>query len=151
MTHISELIAEARHGARHFARCSTEQALVYSCERVASRHVPLRELTKRDVESIVEDICMVEDIDIPFIQFGGRTGRCTAWADRTTHTIGFMRRNPTLDDVIHEISHLVSRGDGHDDLFRSTLVRLGRRHAGVEWASLLHHLFVGVGLDQSDW
>ena len=151
MTHISELIAEARNGARNFPRCSTEQALVYSCERVASRHVPLRQLTRRDVESIVEDICLVEDIDIPFIQFARRTGRCTAWADRTTHTIGFLRRNPLLDDVIHEISHLVSCFDGHDEVFRSTLVRLGRRHAGVEWASLLHHLYVGVGLEQAGW
>lgn len=151
MTHISELIAEARHGTRHFPRCSTEQALVYSCERVTSRNAPLRELSGRDVESVVENICTLEDIDIPFIQFGRRGGRCTAWADRTTHTIGFTRRNPGLDDVVHELSHLVARSDNHDDLFRSTLVRLGRRHAGVEWASLLHHLFVGVGLDQSGW
>jgi hypothetical protein len=151
VTHISQLVAEARDGSRHFPRCSTEQALVYSCEHVASRNAPLRELSRRDVETVVEEICTVEDIDIPFIEFGRRNARCRAWADRTTHTIGFTRRNPTLDDVIHEIAHLVARSDRHDDLFRSTLVRLGRRHAGVEWASLVHHLFVGVGLDQSGW
>ena len=147
MTHITELVDEAVRGARRFARCSHEQALVYACEDVAQRHEPLRVLTRADTVGFVANVCLEEDFDIPHVEFGRRRVRCTAWADHTTHTVWFGSARPSVGVVLHELSHLVARGDGHDSEFRFTILRLMRRHAGIQHAGLLRSLFIGTGLD----
>lgn len=157
MTHISELVAEARTGARHWTDCSPEQALVYSCETIAVREHPGRTLDQVQTRALATEICLGEDIDVPFIHFdtssrgsGGRS-RCLAWTDRSGHRIGFIGTHTDVPTVVHEIAHLVSHDDLHDARFRDLLVRLARPHAGIQYAALLHSLFTGVGLAVPQW
>lgn len=147
MTHITELVEEAVRGARRYPRCTQEQALVYSCEDVAQRHAPLRALVRPEVVEFVANVCMEEDVDIPHVEFGRRRARCTAWADRTTHTVWFGSARPPVGTVLHELAHLIARADAHDPEFRFALLRLARRHAGIQHAGLLRSLFIGTGLD----
>lgn len=155
--HISELIDEARRGAALWTDCTIEQALVYSCEALASREHPGRRLTPRETRALVADICLSEDIDVPMVHFtpssraSGARSRCIAWADRASHVIGFMGTNTDVPTVLHEIAHLLSHGDLHDAHFRDHLVGLARVHCGVQHAALLHSLFAGVGLEGSRW
>lgn len=151
MTHITELVAQAQADARGHTGCTPEQALVYGCENVASRECPSRLLSTRDVEHLVAHICIHEDINVPFIEFGATGPRCVAWTERSSHTIGFAGRSHSVHSVVHEIAHLMSHNDNHDTHFRSHLVRLARTHAGVEYAALLHSLFLGVGLADPPW
>ena len=141
---------QARNGARAHPRCSREQALLYSCEDVAHLHHPTRVLGKVQVMDLVTDICMHEDVDIPRVEFGRRRIRCSASFEGTSRTITFYRPEPTLADVVHEAAHAVSPG-GHDMDFRIALVRIARRWAGVQYAALLHHLLVCVGLPMDPW
>lgn len=147
MTHITDLVTEAVRGAHRFPRCTHEQALVYSCEDVAQRHQPLRQLSRQEAVLFVADVCMEEDVDIPHVEFGRRGTRCSAWADRTTHTVWFGSARPLVGTVLHELSHLIARADAHDPEFRFTFLRLVRRHAGIQHAGLLRSLFIGTGLD----
>lgn len=151
MTHISELVAQARAGAVAYRRCTTEQALVYSCEDVARLHHPPRVMNKKQAADAVGEICMHEDVDIPHVVFGRRRARCTASFEPVSRTVAFHGASPSLADVVHEIAHVVSTTGNHDMDFRVALVRISRRWAGVEYASLLHHLFVGVGLAMDPW
>lgn len=151
MTHISELVTAARSGAARYRGCSQEQALVYSCEDIAHLHQPTRVLTKPQVTALVADICTDEDVDIPLVEFGRRRARCTASFEPVTRTVTFHGPAPFLADVIHETAHVVSGTGNHDAEFRSALVRMSRRWAGVEHASLLHHLLAGVGLQMDPW
>ena len=149
--HISEYVAEAHGLANRYRRATREQALTYACEDVAARHEPLRRMNAAQVTQFVGDVCIQEDVDVPRVLFGTGKRSCTAYADRSLHTIAISNRTATVDLVLHELSHLISRSDGHDADFRSTLVRLARTHAGVAYASLLRNLFVGTGLDPREW
>lgn len=152
MTHISELVGQARDGARQWSHCPPEQALVYSCETIAAREHPGRRLEVHEAVTLVADICLAEDIDVPGVRFGAGSGaRCVAWADRTAHELGFAGSSTDTHTVVHELAHLLSHSDLHDATFRDLLVRLGRSHVGVQHAALLHSLFVGVGLGVSPW
>ena len=145
--HISEYVEAARNRARSYRRCSAEQALTYACEDIASRHVPLRTMNSAELTDFIGHVCILEDVDVPRVLFGTRQRSCSAWADRSTHTIAISRRTASVDLVLHELSHLLSRSDGHDRDFRLTLVRLARTHAGIQYAALLQSLFTGTGLD----
>lgn len=151
MTHISELVTQARGGAAAYPRCSREQALVYSCEDVAHTHHPTRLLGRAQAVDLVTDICMHENVDIPFVEFARRRARCVAAFEPHSRTVVFHGAQPALSHVVHELAHMVSGGLGHDLDFRVTLVRIARRWAGVQYASLLHHLMVGVGLPMDPW
>ncbi|MEY4365631.1 MAG: hypothetical protein RLZZ305_975 [Actinomycetota bacterium] len=151
MTHISELVAEATAAAPAWRRCTREQALVYACEDVAERESPARVLDPDGIRGFVENACLEEDIDVPYVEIVRSSRRCRGWAEHTSRTLAFSGRSVSLHTVVHEISHLLAPEDGHGPLFRNELVRLSRRHAGVEHASLLHSLFRGVGLDVSPW
>lgn len=147
MTHISELVQEVMRQSRRYPRCSREQALVYACEDVAARHAPLRVLSRAEAVEFVAHVCTEEWVDVPHLEFGRHRTRCTGWADRSTHTIGIHTSRPGVGLLLHEISHLVSRADNHDAEFRLVLLRLARRHAGIQHAGLLRSLFAGSGLD----
>ena len=149
--HISELLAEARSRAGAYPRCSREQALVYACEDVAHDHHPTRVLGRAQAVDLVADICIHEDVDIPRVEFGARRARCSASFDPFSRTVVFHGARPLLSHVVHETAHAVSGGAGHDIDFRVALVRISRRWAGVQHASLLHHLLTGVGLPMDPW
>lgn len=149
--HISELVAEAHSRARAYRRSTAEQALTYACEDVAGRHAPLRRMNTAETTAFIGHVCIEEDVDVPRVIFGTRQRSCSAWADRSMHMIAISNRTATVDLVLHELSHLISRSDGHSSDFRTTLVRLARSHAGIQYASLLHNLYVGTGLDERDW
>lgn len=151
MTHISELVAQARSGSAAYPGCSSEQALVYACEDVAQIHHPTRLLDKSQVVDTVTRICTHEDVDVPEVEFGRRRARCTASFEPISRTVTFHGSSPSLADVIHETAHVVSGSGDHDAEFRATLVRLSRRWAGVEHSSLLFHLLAGVGLQMEPW
>lgn len=151
MTHISELVTKARAGASAYPRCSGEQALVYSCEDVAHDNHPTRMLGRAQAVDLVGDICIHENVDVPFVEFARRRARCTASFEPFTRTVIFHGSRPALSHVVHELAHVVSGSGNHDLDFRVTLVRIARRWAGIQYASLLHHLFAGVGLPMDPW
>ena len=151
MTHISELVGRARSLSHGYADCTPEQALVYACEDVALEHAPLRTLDRAATALLVEEICTEEDVDPPVVMFGRRRERCLALFEPVTRTVVFHGSAPSLADVIHEIAHITGPTGHHDVWFRTSLVRIARRWAGIEYASLLHNLFVGVGLETGAW
>lgn len=151
MTHISELVEQARSGSAGYPGCSVEQALVYACEDVAQLHHPTRRLDRSQVIETVNEICTREDVDVPVVEFGRARARCSASFEPVSRTVTFHGPSTTLAEVIHETAHVVSGSDNHDAAFRAALVRLSRRWAGIEHASLLHHLFTGVTLPVEPW
>lgn len=151
MTHISELATRAQRTADLFPKYPREQALVYACEEVAERECPARLLSPTEAEAVIGQICLAEDIDAPFVEFGGRRSGCIAWTLHDARTVGFKGRSTTMHSVVHEIAHLITGHDLHDAAFRHELVRLARAHLGIEYAALLHALFGRMGLQQSPW
>lgn len=151
MTHISELIGQARSRAGRYRGCSKEQALTYACEDIAHENHPTGELGRTQAHDLVTDICVHENVDIPYVKFGGKRSRCTASYEAYSRTITFHGISPTKADAVHETAHCIAGGMNHDMEFRVTLVRIARRFAGVQYASLLQYLFEGVGLDMEPW
>ncbi len=152
MTHeLDELVERARHLATQFPRSSHEQALTYACEHLADELIGARELDATDAERLTERICHAEDLDVPRIEFARRRSTAQAATFIDNNTICFFGRRTTLSTLLHEIAHTSVRTDGHGVLFRDELVRLTRLHLSVEYAALLHSLFLGLDLEAAPW
>ncbi len=59
--------------------------------------------------------------------------------------------NPTVAIALHELAHVASRAEMHDNAFRNGLVELWRRHLSIEHAALLHQLFLQTELSVEAW
>lgn len=151
MTHIQELVTQARNMALLYTRASTEQALTYACEEIADQQLHVRDLRESEIQSWVENICHTEDIDVPAISFSRKRPTAHGLAMVDTHDICFFGKEIRQSTVLHELAHLSIRTRGHSVLFRDELVRLTRAHISVEYAALLHSLFTHCDLEVAPW
>lgn len=150
MTSLDELAIAVRDQAKHYRRCSSEQALVYGCEDVVERYLPSRILENEAIEQFVEEVCDAEGVDVPIVRVGSERTAVVGSADLDEESIRLARR-PSAATVLHELAHLISGVDGHGQGFRDEYVRLTRRHGDVQRASLVHRLFATVGLAVGPW
>ena len=148
---LRDLVERARTHASNYPRGSHEQALTYACEHIADDIVGTRELTPDDAQRLLERICHAEDLDVPRLEFSRRRATSLAATLVDDNTICIFGRRTTLSTLLHEIAHVSVRTHGHGVLFRDELVRLTRVHLSVEYAALLHSLFVGLGFDAAPW
>lgn len=148
---LGELVERARALASQYPRGSREQTLTYACEHLADELVGARELTAHDARQLMERICHAEDLDVPRLEFARKRTTAQAATFVDDNAICIFGRRTTLSTLLHEIAHTAVRIDGHGVLFRDELVRLTRVHLSVEYAALLHSLFVALGLDAAPW
>lgn len=148
---LDHLLDRARTRALEYGRGSHEQALTYACEDIADDLVGTREIAEHDVGGLLERICHTEDLDVPRLEFARQRSTSLAATIIDDNTICVFGRRTTLSTLLHEIAHTSVRTPGHGVMFRDELVRLTRRHLSVEYAALLHSLFVGLGLDAAPW
>lgn len=148
---LHDLVERARSLATQHSRCSHDQALTYACENLADDIIGARELTAVDAQQLLERICHAEDLDVPRLEFARKRTRTLAATFIDNNTICIFGRRTTLSTLLHEIAHSSVRTHDHGVLFRDELVRLTRIHLSVEYAALLHSLFVGLGLDAAPW
>ena len=151
MTDINVLISQAREAAGEYPRASEEQALTYSCEHLADDVLGIRIMSQKEIQPWLEDICHTEDLDVPVIEFGRKRPTSMGVTYIDEHAVCLFGREIRQSTVLHELAHLSARADNHGALFRDELVRLTRAHLSVEYASLLHTLFVGCKLDVAPW
>lgn len=151
MTDIHELIAQARSGAEQFPRASSEQALTYSCEQLADNVLGVRVMTPQEVQPWIENICHTEDIDVPVLEFGRKRKTALGVSLLDDHAMCLFGREIRQSTVLHELAHLSSGAHGHGVLFRNELIRLTRAHLSLDYAALLHSLFVGCDLEAAPW
>jgi hypothetical protein len=148
---IHERVAKAESVATQFSRCSREQALTYACECVADEVLGARVMEAHELDDWLQSVCHREDIDVPTLQIAKARPRTLASTDIDSLSICLFGRNTTLSTLLHEVAHASVRLDGHGVLFRDELVRLTRAHLSVDYAALLHSLFVGLGLEAAPW
>ena len=67
------------------------------------------------------------------------------------HAMCLFGREIRQSTVLHELAHLSVRAEDHGVLFRNELVRLTRSHLSIDYAALLHSLFVGCSLEAAPW
>lgn len=151
MTDIRTLISQAQEGASNYPRASEEQALTYSCEHLADEILGIRILSQKEIQPWIENICHTEDLDVPVIEFGRKRPTSMGVTYIDEHALCLFGREIRQSTVLHELAHLSVRADNHGVLFRDELVRLTRAHLSVEYASLLHSLYVGCNLEAAPW
>ena len=152
MSHnIHDLVQQAESLALQFSRCSREQALTYACENIADQIVGVRIMKSHEVDDWLQSVCHREDIDVPTLHIEKARPRTLATADIESLNICLYGRESTLSTLLHDVAHTSVRIPHHGVLFRDELVRLTRAHLSVEYAALLHSLFVGLGLEAAPW
>lgn len=151
MTDIKILISKAKEAASTYPRATEEQALTYSCEHLADDVLGIRIMSQKEIQPWLEDICHTEDLDVPVIEFSRKRPTTMGVTYIDEHALCLFGREIRQSTVLHELAHLSVRADNHGVLFRDELVRLTRAHLSVEYASLLHTLFVGCKLDVAPW
>lgn len=148
---IQELVYQAEVLAAEFSQCSRDQALTYACENIADNIVGSRIMKPDELDDWLNSVCHREDIDIPTLHIAKARTRTLASADIESLNICLYGRTTTLSTLVHEVAHTSVRIPDHGVLFRDELVRLTRAHLSVEYAALLHSLFVGLGLEAAPW
>lgn len=151
MTNIQHLIAQARQGASQFPRATPEQALTYSCEHLADNELGIRVMSREEVQPWIENVCHTEDFDVPDMLFGRKRATALGVSYVDEHAMCLFGREIRQSTVLHELAHLSVKAHGHGVLFRNELIRLTRSHLSLEYAALLHSLFVGCNLEAAPW
>jgi hypothetical protein len=151
LTNIHSLIARAREGATRFPRATQEQALTYSCEQLADDILEVRIMVREEIQPWIEAVCHTEDLDIPDMIFGRKRPNSLGVSYVEDHAMCLFGREIRQSTVLHELAHLSVKAENHGVLFRDELVRLTRAHLSVDYAALLHSLFVGCNLEAAPW
>ncbi len=151
MNNIDQYVSRAQLGITSYPRCSHEQACVYASEDVVEQELGSRPIASKDIDNWMIEVCAREDIDVPHIQISRASPKSLASVDTDSHTICIRGKNTTVATILHEIAHVVVGVDSHGILFRDELVRLSRFHISVEYAALLHNVYLGMGLHMSPW
>lgn len=151
MSEIDIYVDQVRRRIDLYSACSPEQALVYSCEDVSDAEYPSRLVKETDVLDFIEAICDSEGLDTPTVLIEPTRGNSLASTDVHTGIVCLHRRVSTVATILHELAHHHVGADHHGTIFRDELVRLIRRHIGVEHAAFLHQLMSRSGLEMSPW
>ena len=151
MTHLDQFVSLALEGVGTYPRCTHEQARVYACEDVVESELGSRLMASSEIDKWLIEVCAREDIDAPNLVIARASSKSLASADTETHTICIRGKNTTVATVLHEIAHVIVGVDSHGVLFRDELVRLCRFHISVDYAAMLHNIYLGIGLPMSPW
>lgn len=151
MSLFKTFVVDALYRAESFTGYGEEQALTYACEDVVENECGTREFKSRDINQWVDQICQREDLDTPHIEVLRKSSSTLASAHAEDHSICIRGARTTASTVLHELAHLSCGTTGHGVLFRDELVRLSRAHISVDYAAMLHGLFVATGLEMSPW
>ena len=141
----------AQQRAGQYPRCSPQQALTYACEDIVESELGSRAFVSKNLEQWVDAVCQREDLDTPRIVVARASSTTQALASVEEHAMCIRGKSTTAATVLHELAHLSVGIDGHGVLFRDEYVRLCRAHISVDFAAMLHALFVAVGLEMSPW
>jgi hypothetical protein len=151
MTSLQPFIDAALHRAGEYTRGTAEQALVYACEDVVEHELGSRALPSSDAESILEEICHAEDIEIPQILIARKAKSSLALTYIDENVICVRGKTTTMATLLHELAHAVVGAESHGVLFRDELTRLTRKYISVSYAALLYSVYAGTGLEMSPW
>lgn len=151
MTSLQPFIDAALHRAREYGSGTAEQSLVYACEDVVEHELGSRDVPSSDAESILEEICHAEDIEMPQILIARKAKSALALTFIDENVICVRGKTTTMATLLHELAHVVVGAESHGVLFRDELTRLTRKHISVSYAALLHSIYVGTGLEMSPW
>lgn len=151
MTQLDQFVSFARERVVAYPRCSHEQAGVYACEDVVENELGSRLMASSEIDTWLIEVCAREDIDVPNIVIARASAKSLASADTETHTICIRGKSTTVATVLHEIAHVIVGIDSHGILFRDEMVRLCRFHVSVDYAAMLHNVYLGIGLPMSPW
>jgi hypothetical protein len=151
MTSLQPFIEAAHLRAGEYSRCTPEQALVYACEDVVENELGSREFLSAEAESILEEICHAEDIEIPRVLIARKSSSARALTYIDENVICVRGKSTTMATLLHELAHAVVGAESHGVLFRDELARLTRAHISISYAALLHSVYSGVGLEMSPW
>lgn len=151
MNHIIEYVEDARARAQALShRMPIHQALVYAVEHIVERALPLHRYGIAESRRFIEQVCEVEDIETPAVLVAEYiSNNCQATANATEYRIALKGKQTHLT-LLHELAHLIAKGAGHTEPWRTVFVRLVRTHISVEHAGLLHSLYARLDL-ASDW
>lgn len=151
MTDLDEFADRIREIANGFAGLPSSQiTLLYSAEILTEQVLPSRMLTSPQAKLWLQEVCSVEDIDPPSLEWRRPAQGLLGAACPDRHTIALFDSEVSQLTLLHELAHLLSPQDGHGVEFCSRLVALCRQHISVEHGSLLHTLF-GICHQPARW
>ncbi len=151
MSNISDFVQIAQQRAHVYKKCSPEQALVYVCEDLTDENIGSLSLNSLSASQWIEKVCEQEDIDTPEVHvLPGRT-HIRGSSLLENNSICLYGNTAHASTLIHEIAHLMSDGHSHGILFRDEMVRLSRAHISIDYAAMLHALYMGCQLQVSPW
>ncbi|MEY3656644.1 MAG: hypothetical protein RL114_1002 [Actinomycetota bacterium] len=148
---LQPFIDAALHRAGEYTRGTAEQALVYACEEVVEHELGSRDIPSTEAESILEEICHAEDIEVPRILIARKAKSSLALTYIDENVICVRGKTTTMATLLHELAHAVVGVESHGILFRDELTRLTRKYISVSYAALLHSVYTGTGLEMSPW
>jgi hypothetical protein len=151
VTHIRELVELVQQRFPAYEQCSHEQALTYACEDVVIDVLGSRAMAFAELEEWLQDVCEHEDLDMPVLVSIARRGHVAGSTDIERNVVCLRGSDPTVAIALHELAHVASRAEMHNNVFRNGLVELWRRHLSVEHAALLHQLFLQTELSVDAW
>jgi hypothetical protein len=151
MTSIHDFAQQAHTRVPQYRGCSPEQALTYACEDVVIEVLGAPTMTVDHISSWMEQVCEIEDIDMPVVLSLSGRSRVSGSADIDSNVVCLQGRSPSTAVALHELAHVVSRSPDHTRDFRTCLVGLWRRHLSVEHAAMLHSLYVSTELASDCW
>jgi hypothetical protein len=151
MNSLQPFIDTALHRASEYTRGTAEQALVYACEDVVEHELGSRDIPSSEAESILEEICHAEDIEVPRILIARKAKSSLALTYIDENVICVRGKTTTMATLLHELAHAVVGVESHGVLFRDELTRLTRKYISVSYAALLHSVYSGTGLEMSPW
>jgi hypothetical protein len=151
VTHIYELVEAVHRRLPEYAQCGHEQAVTYACEDVVIEVLGSRTMTFAELTEWLQDVCEHEDIDMPVLVSIANRGQVAGSVDLGGNVICLRGSDPTVAVALHELAHVITQAETHDQSFRDGLVGLWRRHLSIEHAALLHQLYHHNGLLAGKW
>jgi hypothetical protein len=99
----------------------------------------------------LNDVCEQEDMDAPALASLHGNSRVAGSADIINNIVCVRGDRPSVAVALHELAHVMSRSEDHDESFRTCIVDLWRRHMSVEHAALLWNLYGASELSTGKW
>lgn len=142
MSHVSEYVASVQGRVSAYKRMPLHQATVYAVESVVHAVTPPAVIGSSGAQAFIDDLCDDMEIDSPEVIVNEIKGGFVACASKDHYAIILSTNNTDVLTLCHELAHLLCpKGEGHNEEWRTTFVRLARRYVSVEHGALLHTLY----------